>query len=103
MPDAVKVMPKSGDIAKELAATSGAIGFTTMTVAEQGKGQIRPVSVNGVAPSPENVRTRAYTLTRDSLLITKTPPSAAVARFLEFIRTSRGEETIVANGAIPVK
>lgn len=102
LPEAVRVMPKSGDMARELAATPGAVGFTTMTVVEQSQGQIRPVSLNGVAPTPENVRARVYTLTRDSLVITRAAPST-VARFLDFIRSPRGEEVIAANGAIPAR
>lgn len=31
MPDAVKIMPRAGDMAAELAATTGAIGMTTTT------------------------------------------------------------------------
>ena len=103
MSDAVKLMPKSGDMAKELSAVPGAIGFTTMTVVEQSAGRIRAVALNGIAPTPENVRSRAYKLTRDSLLITKAAPAAPVARFIAFMRTARAEETIAANGAIPVK
>ena len=103
MPDAVKVMPRSGDMAKELAAVAGAVGMTTTTVAEQSRGQIKAVSLNGVAPSSANVERKTYTLTRDSFLVTKTAPSAAVAKFVEFVRSSAGADVIAANGAIPVK
>jgi len=103
MPETVKVMPRSGDMAKELAATAGAIGMTTMTVVEQSQGQIKPVVLNGIAPTAENVRRKLYLLTRDSLLVTKLPPSSAVASFLEFIRSPEGEAVITANGAVPVK
>lgn len=103
MAEGVKVMPKSGDMAKELAATAGAIGMTTMTVVEQSRRQVNPLFLNGITPSAENVTRKAYTLTRDSFLVTKAPPSPAVAKFLEFIRSPAGEEVIIANGAVPVK
>ncbi|MBI3042987.1 MAG: substrate-binding domain-containing protein [Betaproteobacteria bacterium] len=103
MPDTAAVMPKGGDMAKGLAATSGAIGMTTMTVVEQSGGRIRQVSLNGVAPSAENVRKGAYALTRDSFLVTKAPPSPTVAKFLEFIRSPAGEQVILTNGAVPAK
>ena len=99
----VKVMPKSGDMAKELAETVGAIGMTTMTVVEQSRGEIKALSLNGIPPSAENVKRQAYSLTRDSFLVTKAGPSAAVARFLEFIRSAEGERVIIANGAVPVR
>jgi phosphate transport system substrate-binding protein len=51
MPDAVKVMQRGGDMAKELAATTGAIGMTTTTVVEQSGGKIKALSLDGVAPT----------------------------------------------------
>lgn len=103
MPDGVRVMPRSGDMAKELAATVGAVGMTTTTVVEQSRGQIRALSLNGVVPSAENVGRKAYTLTRDSFLVTKATPPPAVSKFVEFVRSSAGAAVIVANGAVPVK
>jgi phosphate transport system substrate-binding protein len=103
MPDAVKVMPRSGDMAKELATTPGAIGMTTTTVVEQSRGQIKALALNGVPPTAANVERATYTLTRDSFLVTRTPPAAAIARFVEFVRSPAGEAIIRANGAVPVK
>ncbi len=103
MPENVKVMPKSGDMAKELAAVPGAIGMTSMTVVEQSKGRIKAVSLNGIAPSADNVKRKAYTLIRESFFVTKASPSPAVARFIEFTRGASGDDVIAANGAVPVK
>jgi phosphate transport system substrate-binding protein len=103
MSEGVKVMPRSGDMATELAATPGAIGMTTTTVVEQSLGRIKLLSLNGVIPSAENVEHKTYALTRDSFLVTKAPPSPAVARFVEFVRSAEGAAVITANGALPVK
>jgi len=103
MPNGVKVMPRSGDMAKELATTVGAVGMTTVVVVEQSRGQIKVLSLNGVIPSAQNVERKIYPLTRDSLLVTKVPPAPAVSRFVDFIRSSAGAAVIVANGAVPVK
>lgn len=103
MPEAAKVMPRSGDMANELAATTGAIGMTTMTVVEQSQGKIRALSINGIAPSAENVERKAYPLIRESFFVTKTPPPPTVARFLAFTRSPAGDQVIRANGAVPTK
>jgi len=99
----VKVMPRSGDMAKALAGGVGAIGMTTTTVVEQSRSQIKSVALNGVLPSAENVERGIYTLTRDSFLVTKVPPLPAVSRFVDFVRSAAGASVIVANGAVPVK
>lgn len=102
MPEAVQTMSKSGDMARALANTAGAVGMTTMTVVEQSQSKIRPIWLNGVEPSAENVRSGAYPLTRDSFLVTKAVPAPAVARFLEFVRSPEGKRVISANGAVPL-
>jgi phosphate transport system substrate-binding protein len=103
MPETVKVMPRSGDMARELAAVAGAIGMTTMTVVEQSQGKIKALSINGTAPTAENVERKAYPLVRESFFVTKAAPTPAVTRFLEFARSPAGAQVIRANGAIPVK
>ena len=102
-PGVVKVMPRAGDMAAELATAAGAIGMTTMTVVEQSQGKIRALSINGMEPSPQNVERKAYRLVRESFFVIKTPASPALARFLEFTRGPMGHTVIVANGAIAVK
>ena len=103
MPETVRVMPKAGEMAQELAKVAGAIGMTTMTVVEQSQGRVKAVSLRGIAPTAENVQRKTYTLTRDSFLVARTPASPAVTRFLEFVRSPAGSKVIAANGAVPVK
>lgn len=103
MAASVRSMPETGDMAEALAATAGAIGMTTMTVVEQSRERIRPLSLDGIAPDAEAVKSRRYALTRDSFLITKATPPSAVAGFLEFIRSPPGAAVIADNGAVPVK
>lgn len=103
MPDSVKVIPGAGAMAKELATTPGAIGMTTMTVVEQSQNQVKPLALQGIAPTAENVQRQTYLLARDSFLVVKTPASATAVQFLEFIRSPSGAKVIAANGAVPVK
>lgn len=102
MPEGVQTMAKSGDMARGLTGTAGAVGMTTMTVVKQSQSKIRPIWLNGVEPSPENVRSGAYALTRDSFLVTKSSPAPAVARFLAFVSSPEGKRVISANGAVPL-
>lgn len=103
MAGSVKVMPKSGNMAKELAAVPGAIGMTSMTVVEQSKGRIKAASLDGIAASADNVRRKSYTLIRKSFFVTRGSPSTAVARFIQFTGSAAGADTIAANGAVPAK
>ena len=53
MPTAVAVMERGGDMARELAATPGAIGMSTKTVADQSGGKIKALALDGTAPTGE--------------------------------------------------
>ncbi len=89
-------------MAEALATTAGALGMTSLPFVERSGGRLRAVALDGVVPSVANVRSGAYPLTRRSLLLTRTAPSSAVARFLAFVRSPEGAAVITANGAVPV-
>ena len=101
MPGAVKVMQRGGDMANELAATVGAIGMTTTTVAEQSGGKIKALSLDGVAPTEINVSAGTYRLMREVFLVVNGDASPAVKAFLAFVKSADGAKVIKANGAIP--
>jgi phosphate transport system substrate-binding protein len=101
MPEMVKVMQRSGDMAKELAATTGAVGMTTTTVVEQSGGKIKSLSLDGVAPTASNVNAGNYRMVREVYLVTKGNASPATKAFLAFVKSADGAKVIEANRAIP--
>ena len=98
-----KVMARGGDMAKGLADTPHAIGMTSMTVAEQSSGKVRALTVSGVAPTAENVKSGRYFLTRDFLFVTKGEPTLPARKFLDFVLSPDGDRVILANGAVPLR
>ena len=98
-----RVMARGGDMAKGLADTPHAIGMTSMTVAEQSAGKVKALTLNGVAPTAENVRSGRYFLTRDFLFVIKGEPTPPVRRFLDFVLSPDGDRVILANGAVPLR
>ena len=101
--DTATVMARGGDMAKGLAETPHAIGMTSMTVTEQGAGKMRALTLNGVAPAPDNVKSGRYFLTRDFLFVTKVEASIPVRKFLDFVLSVDGDRVILANGAVPLR
>ena len=88
----VKVNKKSGQMAKDLAATAGAIGMTTTTRVRRSKGKVKALAYNGVAPTVVNVEAGTYPFTREAYLVTKADPSAKVRAFLDFVKSAEGGE-----------
>jgi phosphate transport system substrate-binding protein len=99
----VKVMQRSGDMARALSSTAGAIGMTTMTVVEQSEGRVRAVSLNGLPATADNVVKRVYPLVRQAFFVARSAPRPTVVRFLEFVRGPDAQDVIRANGAIPAR
>ena len=99
----VKVMQRGGDMAKALAETPHALGMTSMTVVEQSGGKVKALTLDGVAPTSENVRSGRYLLTRDFLFVVKGEPAGATRRFLDFVLGPDGDRIILANGAVPLR
>ena len=101
--ETAKVMARGGDMAAGLADTPNAIGMTSMTVVEQSAGKVKALTISGVAPTPENVKSGRYFLTRDFLFVTKGKPTVDVQKFLDFVLSSEGDRVILANGAVPLR
>lgn len=101
--ETAKVMARGGDMARALADTPHAIGMTSMTVAEQSAGKIKALTLNGVAPSSENVKSGRYFLARDFLFVTKAETTVPIRKFLDFVLSPEGDRVILANGAVPLR
>jgi phosphate transport system substrate-binding protein len=102
-PAAVKVMAKSGDMARALAATPGSFGVTSATVVEQAKGRLKALALGGVEPTEANVSSGRYRLTRDAFLVVRNDASPQVKSFIEFVRSAEGAAIIRVNGAVAAR
>lgn len=102
-PESVKVMARGGDMARALADTPRAIGMTSMTVVEQSGGKVNALALDGVAPTPDNVKSGRYPLTRDFMFVVKADTSPAVRQFLDFVLSPEGDRVIRENGAVPLR
>jgi len=101
--ETAKVMARGGDMAKGLVETPHAIGMTSMTVVEQSGGKVKALTLNGVAPTAENVRSGRYFLTREFYFVIKGEPTPSSKKFLDFVLSPDGDRVILANGAVPLR
>lgn len=99
----VQVKESSGDLARALADTPGSIGLTNMIRINQSKGKIQALALNGVVPSPENIRSGKYPMFRNNYLVTLASASESVLDFLAFVESPAGRSVIEANSAFVLK
>jgi len=98
----VSLAETTGEMRQALQETSGAIGLTTLTVVRQSIVALRSVSIDGIAPTPENVTKGTYNLVRPAYFVTMTATPAHVKAFMDFVRSERGAAIILENGALAV-
>ncbi|MBQ9344456.1 MAG: substrate-binding domain-containing protein [Kiritimatiellae bacterium] len=96
-----------GDIFHDVADyrnRSGAIGFSFRYYATElvNAGKIRLLSLDGVPPTPENIRSGRYPFVIESYLVTTTAPrSPDVQRLAAFLTSPSGRALVTAVGYVP--
>jgi phosphate transport system substrate-binding protein len=92
-PNAI-VMPSSQAVVEYVAAHSNAIGYVSMEYADS---SVRVLEVEGLAPTPENVSSGEYHLTRNLTLLTRPEAPPEVKAFVRFALSPQGQTVVGAN------
>ena len=79
------------------------IGFTDTIGVLEGKGKLRSLSVNGIAPTAENVAGGRYWIVKEFYAVTKGEPPALAKHFADFFFSREGQDVIATFGAVPVR
>lgn len=87
-----------------LVATPYAIGLSDFGAITADKLPIKALRVNGIAPTPENIRNGSYPFIKPlSFVYRKENLSPAARAFLEFVGSSHGQKILKAYGYQPIK
>jgi phosphate transport system substrate-binding protein len=90
----------------DLAANPGAICSVSLgllaAVPGEVKAKVKPLSINGIAPTEKNVQSGAYLISRPLLLVTKGLPKAEVKEFLNYMLSAEGQANVAKN-FVPVR
>jgi len=87
----VKELDDSSDCVKLAAAELGAIAPATLAYAAPG---VRALPLDGVTPSPDEIRAGSYLLSRPLLLVAKSRPTGALKQFFEFMQSADGQKFV---------
>jgi phosphate transport system substrate-binding protein len=97
--DACLVQDSNGAVREIIAITPQGIGYISAGLIDD---RIRALSINGVAPTFDNIVSRAYTLVRPFLLLTKGEPTGEVKSFIDYVLSAEGQRVLRQAGLIPV-
>jgi phosphate transport system substrate-binding protein len=66
------------------------------------RAKVKAIEVDGIAPTPENIQSGAYLISRPLNLVTVGPPIGSAKAFIEFMLSAEGQ-AIVAKDFVPVR
>jgi phosphate transport system substrate-binding protein len=85
------VMPSSEAVVEYVARHPTAIGYVSMGYLSP---QVKALPVEGVSPTPEDIQSGAYPLTRLLYLLTGQEPTGEVKAFIEFALSPAGQAVV---------
>lgn len=97
------VLGTSQQVLQTVATQPAAIGYVSLGAAETfaGKQDLRLLPFHGIPATVENVRTRAYPLVRNLVLLTRDGPQGNVKAFLDFALSAEVHDLIAKYGYVP--
>lgn len=81
-----------------LEQTPGAFGVTTLALVRAERRALRPLSLDGVEPTPANLASGRYPLVKTLYYVVGARPSPAVTAFLDFLGTAAARQILEDTG-----
>ncbi len=94
------IQDSNGTVRETVTNDDNAIGYLSHGLINE---KIKPVTVDGVSCTTDEIMKGKYVLVRPIFLLTKGAPAGKVKEFIEYIISPAGQETIKTNGLIPAK
>jgi phosphate transport system substrate-binding protein len=98
-PDAL-VQDSNGSVRELVADDPYSIGYISMGLVDP---RVNALSVDGVAPTRENVKNRSYRLVRRFLLVTREIKPGTCQDFVNFILSAQGQSLLESEGLVGVE
>jgi phosphate transport system substrate-binding protein len=86
------------DTVDAIETVPGAFGVTTLSLVLSEKRALRILSLDGITPSVRAMADGSYPYSKTFFMVTKSNPSAAVRRFIDFVRSPAGAAILAKNG-----
>ncbi|HLO09443.1 MAG TPA: substrate-binding domain-containing protein [Desulfobacteria bacterium] len=91
------------DAANIIESVPGAFGGTTLSLVLSEKRALRVLALDGVVPSVRTMADRSYPYSKTFFMVTRKNPSAAVLRFIDFVRSPAGSAILSKYGQAAVR
>jgi phosphate transport system substrate-binding protein len=93
-------LSQNADIKTAITGSDKAIGYLGYSFSQSG--DLAPIKLDGVLPSPETVKDKTYAMARGLYLDTFGDASAGAQAFIDFCKGPEGQQIASENGYIPL-
>lgn len=93
------VQSSTGAVRTTVSQDANAIGYISSAEVDS---SVKAVSIDGVAPTYDNIANRAYKIQRDLFFVTKGDPSGLASQFLNFTLGPTGQALLKSDGLVPI-
>ena len=97
--DSTMVQDSNGSVKEVVATDPYAIGFISLGVVDA---KVKALTVGGVAPKVENIKTRRYRMVRPFLYLTMGEPEGAARLFITYVLSKDGQMILKKEGLVPI-
>lgn len=97
--DSALQKPASGAIRFTVSGNENAIGYLGLGYLD---GSIKPLSVNDIEPTEENVKAGRYPLSRKLYLVTKGEPEGRAEDFISYVLSEEGQKIVNEEGFVSI-
>jgi len=92
------VQDSNGTVREIVAGDPDSIGYISLGLVTD---KVKAVSLEGIAPSYDNITGKKYKLIRPFLFVTNGPPQPAALDFINFVLSRKAQEMVRHDGLIP--
>lgn len=96
-------LDSTGAVMAKVASTAGSIGYVSLDVIDD---TVKPLSLEGVEPTAENIKAGTYFLSRPFVMVTKgaiEEQNELVQALFDYVYSADGTELVQSVGLIPVE
>ena len=93
------VQSSTGAVRTTVSQDANAIGYISSAEVDS---SVKAVSIDGMAPTYDNIANRTYKIQRDLFFVTNGDPSGLASQFLNFTLGPLGQELLKADGLVPI-
>lgn len=97
---AAMVQDSNGAVREIVAGDPNAIGYISAGLVDN---RVKALTIEGVAPTPENIKNHSYKLRRRFLLVSREALTGTCKQFIDFVLSPRGQQILEKEGLVGIK